>query len=142
MSMDLTDWNYRTPETLEDICRVLSRRMEVHQQWADYLRDYPNEPAAEQWISSGAGIVDKHLRYIAQYEAAIKLITAAPATLAVPGEMEPYAHEYGKTNGDGTFSVVIERGKPKNPVPDWPVKPLYAALAGNLSLPSGGEKSS
>lgn len=41
-------------------------------------------------------------------------------------EASPYAHEYGKTNGDGTYSVVIERGNPRNPVPDWPVKPLFA----------------
>jgi len=38
----------------------------------------------------------------------------------------PYAFEYGKSNGDGTFSVVIERGDPVNPVPDWPITPLYA----------------
>lgn len=52
---------------------------------------------------------------------------------------EPYAYEFGRDNGDGTFSVVIERGSlvhvgagpfwtygpPKDPHPDWPVKPLY-----------------
>ncbi|MER8941306.1 hypothetical protein NKH82_17625 [Mesorhizobium sp. M0915] len=206
MSMDLTDWNYRTPETLEDIWRVLRRRIEVHQQWADYLRDNPNDPYAKQAIATGIGEAEKHLRYIAQYEAAIKLIAAAlvatppaptsvdgawwieereddsflvaphwnfgkvcvarrpklmtneawrsiaeqiiggqaalkpqavPATLAVPGGMEPYAHEYGKTNGDGTFSVVIERGKPKNPVPDWPVKPLFAHPLPKASIEPG-----
>jgi hypothetical protein len=39
---------------------------------------------------------------------------------------EPYAHEYGKSNGDGTFSVTIEKGHHRKPVPDWPIKPLYA----------------
>jgi len=43
------------------------------------------------------------------------------------GDAQPYAYEYGRSNGDGTFSVVIERGQPRNPVKDWPVKPLYAA---------------
>jgi len=38
----------------------------------------------------------------------------------------PYAYEYGRSNGDGTFSVVIERGEPNSPVSDWPVKPLFA----------------
>ncbi|WP_050593827.1 hypothetical protein [Mesorhizobium sp. LSHC414A00] len=55
--------------------------------------------------------------------AVLDLVTPGKALAAA----EPYAHEYGKTNGDGTFSVVIERGEPKNPVPDWPVKALYAA---------------
>ncbi|ASQ10187.1 hypothetical protein CDO22_17965 [Sinorhizobium meliloti] len=40
--------------------------------------------------------------------------------------VEPYAHEYGRGNGDGTYSVIIERGRPRDPSPDWPVKPLYA----------------
>ncbi|TIM07563.1 hypothetical protein [Mesorhizobium sp.] len=40
-----------------------------------------------------------------------------------------YAHEYGKSNGDGTFSVVIDRGEPKRPVSDWPITPLYLAPA-------------
>lgn len=39
---------------------------------------------------------------------------------------EPYAWEFGKSNGDGTFSVVIERSRPARAAPDWPVKPLYA----------------
>lgn len=39
---------------------------------------------------------------------------------------EPYAYEYGQSNGDGTFGVVIERRPPARPVPDWHVKPLYA----------------
>jgi hypothetical protein len=54
--------------------------------------------------------------------------------------MRPYAYEYGKSNGDGTYSVVIERGDyvkvgenkyengpPARAVKDWPVKPLYLA---------------
>ncbi|RWP31770.1 hypothetical protein [Mesorhizobium sp.] len=38
-----------------------------------------------------------------------------------------YAHEYGKSNGDGTFSVVIERGDPEKPVSDWPIMPLFSS---------------
>lgn len=39
----------------------------------------------------------------------------------------PYAHEYAANNGDGTYSVIIQRGPPKRPVADWPIKPLYDA---------------
>ena len=46
---------------------------------------------------------------------------------ATPVAQDPYAYEYGRSNGDGTYSVVIERGQPRQPVEDWPVKPLYAA---------------
>lgn len=53
---------------------------------------------------------------------------------------EPYAYEFGRDNGDGTYSIVIERGTlvkdgpnswrygpPDNPYPGHAVKPLYAA---------------
>jgi hypothetical protein len=39
-------------------------------------------------------------------------------------EPEPYAYEQGRSNGDGTYSVVIEKYL-RDPVKDWPVKPLY-----------------
>jgi len=46
------------------------------------------------------------------------------------GVVEPYAHEFGKSNGDGTYCVVIEKGPrsyaDKFAVPDWPITPLYA----------------
>lgn len=51
---------------------------------------------------------------------------------------KPYAYEFGRSNGDGTYSVVIERGDmvqvgrqtwesgpPRDPHPDHPVNPLY-----------------
>ena len=38
---------------------------------------------------------------------------------------KPYAHEFGRSNGDGTFSVVIDRGQPERACSDWPIKPLY-----------------
>ena len=37
---------------------------------------------------------------------------------------EPYAYEYGRSNGDGTFSVFIERTM-RDVCSDWPVKPLF-----------------
>jgi hypothetical protein len=51
---------------------------------------------------------------------------------------KPYAYEYGRSNGDGTYSMVIDRGDmvkvgpakyeygpPKSAVPDCPVVPLF-----------------
>lgn len=41
----------------------------------------------------------------------------------------PYAYEFGRSNGDGTYSVFIERSLPAKSHPDWPVKPLYTRPA-------------
>jgi hypothetical protein len=62
----------------------------------------------------------------------------ARTPLRIQGDAKPYAYEYGKANGDGTYSVVIERGDmvkvsdneyvygpPKRAVKDWPIKHLY-----------------
>lgn len=68
------DWNYRVPETMGDICKVLRRRIDIHQQWADYISDNPADPAVKQALASGIGAADNHLLYIRQYEAAIALI--------------------------------------------------------------------
>lgn len=71
--------------------------------------------------------------------ASLKKTTGAQAPAAsAEGAPKPYAYEYGKDNGDGTYSVVIERGDlvkvsdteyvygaPKRTVAEWPVKPLY-----------------
>lgn len=54
---------------------------------------------------------------------------------------EPYAYEFGRSNGDDTYSVFIERSLPPKPHPDWPVKPLYApqpalAVKGEVDEPA------
>ena len=51
---------------------------------------------------------------------------------------KPYAYEYGRDNGDSTYSVVIEKGdlvqtapavynyvRPRNAHKDWPIKELF-----------------
>lgn len=60
-----------------------------------------------------------------------------PAQQQEPVAQKPYAYEYGVDNGDGTYSVRIDRGPlihtgiqyeycaPRNPHPEHPVKPLY-----------------
>ena len=55
------------------------------------------------------------------------MLAASPAPSV--SEPVPYAWEFGRSNGDDTYSVVIERGRerPKDAHPDWPPKPLYAA---------------
>jgi hypothetical protein len=42
-------------------------------------------------------------------------------------DLVPYAYEYGKSNGDGTYSVVIERPPLRSQVAYRPAKPLYTA---------------
>ncbi|ESZ63758.1 hypothetical protein NL532_32055 [Mesorhizobium sp. C120A] len=87
------------------------------------LKDFGHEgTGGEFWTNaSKTALLEECAENAAR--AVLALVTPGKALAAA----EPYAHEYGKTNGDGTFSVVIERGEPKNPVPDWPVKALYAA---------------
>jgi hypothetical protein len=62
-----------------------------------------------------------------------------PAQQQEPVAQKPYAYEYGVDNGDGTYSVRIDRGPlihtgtqyeycaPRNPHPEHPVKPLYTS---------------
>ncbi|TIM16228.1 MAG: hypothetical protein E5Y67_03275 [Mesorhizobium sp.] len=52
---------------------------------------------------------------------------ALPDSATATKAVKPYAYEFGKSNGDGTFSVVIERGDPEKPVSDWPIKPLFSS---------------
>lgn len=63
---------------------------------------------------------------------------ATPAATEAPSE--PYAYEYGRDNGDGTYSVIMDKGAlkqvgphewrhgpPRDPHPEHPVKALYLA---------------
>jgi hypothetical protein len=56
-------------------------------------------------------------------------------------EVKPYAYEFGKSNGDGTYSVVIERCGPdyvnRFAVPDWEIKPLYASPLPTVEVTEG-----
>ena len=73
-----------------------------------------------------------------KYERLHKLYThTQPAAQPAPVQ-EPYAYEYGRDNGDGTYSVVIDKGslaqtqpavynyvRPQNAHKDWPIKELF-----------------
>jgi hypothetical protein len=61
---------------------------------------------------------------------------AQPAPVQEP--VKPYAYEYGRDNGDGTYSVVIDKGslvqtqpavynyaRPQNAHKEWPIKELF-----------------
>jgi hypothetical protein len=81
-------------------------------------------------------------------------LRAEIAALKAPKQGEtpkPYAYEFGRSNGDGTYSIFIERGDavqtgprsfesgpPRDPHPDHPVKPLYEHPAG-VALPRAPE---
>lgn len=59
------------------------------------------------------------------------LLPKATAPVVSEPVEKPYAFEFGKSNGDGTYSIVIERGDPayvdRFAVKDWPVKPLFTS---------------
>lgn len=48
--------------------------------------------------------------------------------------LKPYAFEFGRLNGDSTYSVFIERSLPPKTYADWPVKPLYLNPSPNKEL--------
>ncbi|MGB3042514.1 MAG: hypothetical protein WBB98_04950 [Xanthobacteraceae bacterium] len=50
-------------------------------------------------------------------------------------DLVPYAYEYGKSNGDGTYSVVIERPPLRSQVSDRPAIPLYTAPPADAGMP-------
>ncbi|MER9665495.1 hypothetical protein [Mesorhizobium sp. M0203] len=92
------------------------------------FNEHTNHPMKHE--PSGTNLFDA-----VQAEAMVRyMLDGMPA--AADGR-KPYAHEYGRSNGDGTYSVVIERGEPKRPSPDWPIKPLYdAALVATPPAPT------
>lgn len=90
------------------------------------FNEHTNHPM--KYEPSGTNLFDA-----VQAEAMVRyMLDGMPA--AADGR-KPYAHEYGRSNGDGTFSVVIERGEPKRPSPDWTIKPLYQAEPATLAVP-------
>lgn len=46
-------------------------------------------------------------------------------TISAASNQNPYAHEFARSNGDGSYSYVIERGEPRNPILELPMKALY-----------------
>jgi hypothetical protein len=65
-------------------------------------------------------------------------IDSVPPAVPVQEPVKPYAYEYGRDNGDGTYSVVIDKGslvqtqpavynyvRPQNAHKNWPIKELF-----------------
>jgi hypothetical protein len=136
----------------------------IHQTSANLLCNYIEtlERSRIQPAASEAGAVPDYedvLRQIGDYahdrstgpavpDALWEIRSMAYDALAAPpaqpekqaAQDKPYAYEFGRSNGDGTYSVVIERGDlvevaprkyeyaaPSDAVKDHPVKPLYDA---------------
>jgi hypothetical protein len=68
----------------------------------------------------------------------MKPLYTTPPAAPVQEPVKPYAYEYGRDNGDGTYSVVIDKGslvqtqpavynyvRPQNAHKDWPIKELF-----------------
>lgn len=79
---------------------------------------------------------------LAEQKSGIKQVIELYDSPDQPSQQEPvakpYAYEYGRDNGDGTYSVVIEKGdlvqtapavynyvRPRNAHKDWPIKELF-----------------
>lgn len=61
------EWDWRVPETLEEIIQLIERRIEVHALWRDWLKTNPPEATAK-------GTAKSNQRYIDQYEGLITVI--------------------------------------------------------------------
>lgn len=71
----MVDMNFVVPKNLSEVIQVLERRIEVHQQWAEYLEANMQEQYAKDAVAIGIGTAENHRLYIDQYRAAIRLIT-------------------------------------------------------------------
>lgn len=76
------DWNYIVPTSLEEVAKVLRRRIEVHLAWAEYLEANAADPDAQAAIAAGIGQAENHRLYASQYEAAISLLPLPANSLA------------------------------------------------------------
>jgi hypothetical protein len=87
-------------------------------------------------------LIFNQARWQGKDEAVTALRQALSNSVEQPAQQEPvakpYAYEYGRDNGDGTYSVVIEKGdlvqtapavysyvRPRNAHKDWPIKELF-----------------
>ncbi len=69
---DMDRWDYRLPETPDEVVILLRRRIEVHSRWRDFSRGGSTEAVACE--QHGVGTAESHQRYINQYNAAIRVI--------------------------------------------------------------------
>lgn len=103
-------------------CGVTAEQMRKHLKMAGFDHAWPIWATADGHLTkAGAQLWIRHLLELEQ-----------------PAQSKPYAYEYGRDNGDGTYSVVIEKGdlvqtapavynyvRPRNAHKDWPIKELF-----------------
>ena len=86
---------------------------------------------AEQSVGSDATVMTVQIADRSLLGAAKAREALAPSPQPVAEAVKPYAHEFGKSNGDGTYCVVIEKGPldyaKRFAVPDWPITPLFTS---------------
>ena len=68
----------------------------------------PVEPTREMWAAAGNAVVALNSQH---HDAVSEAVYKAMLAAAPEMEQEPYAYEYGASNGDGTFSVVMDKGR-------------------------------
>ncbi len=69
---DTREWDSRVPESIDDVIALLERRIEVHEQWCDWIAESGSNRLSAQ--RSGVGSIETHTVYIEQYLASIALL--------------------------------------------------------------------
>lgn len=75
-------WDYKSPDDIEGVIALLERRIQVHEQWRDFLDS--DAPGAVEAINAGVGTIESHTRYANQYRAAISVLEPLVAPTVKP----------------------------------------------------------
>ncbi len=68
----MREWDSRVPESIDEVIALLERRIEVHEQWCDWIAESGSNRLSAQ--RSGVGSIETHTNYIAQYRASIDIL--------------------------------------------------------------------
>ncbi len=111
------------------------------------------EPVAWVWNPTKEAWEKVHVFGLWQ-QGAIYAFGPTPPAAPVQEPVKPYAYEYGRDNGDGTYSVVIDKGslvqtqpavynyvRPQNAHKNWPIKELFDRPPAAQPVPNVQESS-
>jgi hypothetical protein len=141
MKQALEGWD--GPAGFPKLCKAMEAMRERLAQPEPDAYGYASRLAVAIWEQHYKGVAPQWkpfddlmgvLTQIDNMTAGLTTPTAAP----VQEPVKPYAYEYGRDNGDGTYSVVIDKGslvqtqpavynyaRPQNAHKEWPIKELF-----------------
>lgn len=76
------EWDLTLPWTIDDVLRLLDRRIAVHEAWAAAIE----RGEADDAVSAGVGTVESHRRYAEQYRNAQAVISQSVRRAAIAEE--------------------------------------------------------